>query len=129
MKKENESTVNGFPKSNDVWGFTESTFARPLDEGTYKGEQVKPFKVIKTKDATREVNGKHSIDVKFTNVLDGNQVFVRSAIVEQLRFKHDTSVQAGKTTSPFSVPSSEKGIDMLNSELRFISDGKNLDVI
>ena len=129
MKNENESTVIGFPQSNDVLGFTPSTYARPLQEGTYRGEQVKPFKVIKTKDATREVNGKHSIDVKYTNVLDGNITEVRSEIVEVLRFKHNTSVQAGKTTSPFSVPSSEKGIDMLNSELRFISDGKYLDVI
>ena len=129
MKEKNESTVNGFPKSDVQMGFTPSTYARPLQEGTYRGEQVKPFKVIKTKDVTREVNGKHSIDVKYTNVLDGNITEVRSEIVEVLRFKHNTSVQAGKTTSPFSVPSSEKGIDMLNSELRFISDGKNLDVI
>ena len=129
MKKENESAVNGFPTNLNEWGFPESTFARPLPEGTYKGEQIRPAKMIQTKDAKREVNGKHSIEMNFVNVVDGNEKYIRSTVVEQLKYKHNSAVKAGKTTAVFSIESGVKGIDLLNPELRFVSDGKNLDVI
>ncbi len=98
----------------------------PLPIGEYTGEIIGKIELISWTNSV--MDGQHGISMQFTNK-ETNDIIIRRTTIESLRFLHEIATMENKCIKPFSFESELKGIDILNPDLIYISNGESGNLI